>query len=360
MKKSLLILTITILIISCQDKTGEYVCPPCEQACDQLTFQKAGVCPHCNMTLVMKSDVIDVSTLVLNDISLKTGSGVFLVEGAPGKEQKSIKVYYHKPENFSNDSRILMVIPGAGRNGDSYRDAWKEESEKHNVLVLSPMYEEDAYPFEEYHLCGLIKEANLRESVEFMEGTNHAILNEEILAFKINPDPADWLFNDFDRIFDLVVASTNSSQAAYDIFGHSAGGQILHRLALLTHEMKVNRILAANSGFYSLPDLETEMPFGFKDVLTTDEAFIKSFGNRLILLIGEQDNEEEKGGTLLRSKTVDQQGTHRLERAKYFFEFSKDKANQLNAEFNWSIEMVPNVGHDHELMGNAAADILYN
>ncbi|WP_421805234.1 hypothetical protein [Flagellimonas sp.] len=359
MKKILTIAISISIFISCHEKHGEYVCTPCDLSCDTLSFEKAGVCPHCAMDLVRKSDLINEADLVLNDVQIKTGSGVFLIEGPEGKKDKTIKVYYHKPRNFSVDSKVLMVIPGAGRNGDSYRDAWKEESEKYNVLILSPVYEEEQYPFEEYHLCGLIKTSNLIESVTFKEGTNQAILNEDEFTFETNSNQNDWLFHDFDRIFDLVAEATNSSQTQYDIFGHSAGGQILHRLALLTSDMKVNHIIASNSGFYTLPDIENKMPFGIQGLYSRDEELIQSFNNQLILLIGELDNENEKGGTLLRSKTADEQGTHRLERAKYFYEFSKGKANDLNADFNWKIEIVPNVGHNYELMGNAAGKILY-
>jgi DNA-directed RNA polymerase subunit RPC12/RpoP len=31
-----------------------YVCPPCDQDCDTLTFDKPGTCPHCGMTLIEK------------------------------------------------------------------------------------------------------------------------------------------------------------------------------------------------------------------------------------------------------------------------------------------------------------------
>lgn len=101
------------------------------------------------------------------------------------------------------------------------------------------------------------------------------------------------------------------------------------------------------------------MPFGIKNSQITDENLANAFGKELVLLIGALDNETETGGTLLRSKTVDQQGIHRLDRAKYFYKYSKKKAHDLKADFNWNLLVVPNVGHNHELMGNVAAKILY-
>lgn len=32
-----------------------FVCPPCNNDCDKLTFSKAGACPHCGMELIQKS-----------------------------------------------------------------------------------------------------------------------------------------------------------------------------------------------------------------------------------------------------------------------------------------------------------------
>jgi hypothetical protein len=62
---------------------------------------------------------------------------------------------------------------------------------------------------------------------------------------------------------------------------------------------------------------------------------------------------------MLRSPSVDKQGTHRLERGKYFFNKSKDIAEEMGYEFKWKIIVVPKVGHDHRKMGNAAGEYLY-
>ena len=87
--------------------------------------------------------------LVLNQINIQEGSGEFLIEGGKAKKDKTVKIFYHKPKNYRANSKFLMVIPGAGRNGDSYRDAWIDESEKYSLLILSPMYQESQYGFED-------------------------------------------------------------------------------------------------------------------------------------------------------------------------------------------------------------------
>ncbi|EAZ79668.1 hypothetical protein [Algoriphagus machipongonensis] len=311
------------------------------------------------MPLVKVSELEKLNNLVVNQIDIQEGSGAFLIEGGKGKESKSIKVFYHKPINFSEDSKILLVIPGAGRNGDSYRDAWIPESEKFNVLILSPMYAEDEYLFEDYHLGGIMTGLNLEEAAEAVPNTNQVKLNEEIFNFTINPDRETWLFEDFDRIFELAKEATGSAQSTYDIFGHSAGGQILHRYTILKPYSKADQIIAGNSGFFTMPDTTLNLPFGIKGLEVSKEDLKASFQQNLVLLLGENDNETETGGTMLKSPTADLQGNGRLAKGQYFYEKSKKLAEQLGYEFNWKLVTVPNVGHDQELMGDAAAKILY-
>lgn len=356
MKAPSIIIVVLLLLFSCGQEKEIYLCDPCDLPCDTISFYAPGSCPHCGMKLRKKSELMTEQNLKLNEVQLTTGSGVFLMESNRGK---AVKVFYHQPLGYSKESKVLLVIPGAGRNGDSYRDAWIEDAEKYNVLLLSPMFSEEDYPFEEYHLCGLIKEANLLESVEFIEGTNIAKLDETHLTYQFNEEKDGWIFSDFDKIFDLVVAATGSSQETYDVFGHSAGGQILHRMAIFSPHTKSNRIIAANSGFYTLPDLETVMPFGINSTPLSKEDMKKSFAKKLTMLLGELDNEKEDGGTLLRSPTVDKQGTHRLARGEYFYDYAQAQAATLGYEFNWKLEIVPNVGHNHEQMGTAAARLLY-
>lgn len=356
----LILIFLTLITISCQNTSKEYVCTPCDLKCDELVFAEAGICPHCNMKLVKKSDLTTQKELVLNEINIEEGSGVFLIEGGYGKKEKAIPIYYHKPKNYKSNSKILIVIPGAGRNGDSYRDAWIEASEKYGVLILSPMYKEVEYDYGAYHMGNLICNLNLEESVVYDENSNKVYLDEEIFSFKINSNRNEWIYKDFDRMFDNVVKALGSTQTEYDIFGHSAGGQVLHRFAIFQPISKANRILASNSGSYALPDFNTDLPFGIGNTNLTKENIEASFKKNLVIFIGELDNENELGGLILRSPTVDKQGTHRLERGIYFYNKSKDIAKEMGLVFNWKLKKVPNIGHDYRKMGTAAAKYLYD
>ncbi len=354
-----LLFSFGLLISNCKTKEGEYVCTPCDLSCDALSFVEPGTCPHCKMDLIKKSDLEAKKNLVINDITIQEGSGEFLIEGKNGDLNTPIRVFYHKPKNYTTNSRILMVIPGAGRNGDSYRDAWIEESEQYGVLIVSLMYPEETYDFGAYHLCGIMYDLDLKNGVTYIEDTNIAKMDEDKFTFKVNTDPKQWIFNDFDRVFDAVVQHLNSTQTSYDIFGHSAGGQILHRMAVFNTTSKANHIIAANSGFYTLPSFDFKLPFGVKGAPFFEENLPLVFKKKLVILIGELDNENEKGGTLLHSVSVNKQGMHRLERGTYFYNNAKAKAEAMNTDFNWQLKIVPNTGHNHKKMGDVAATYLY-
>jgi hypothetical protein len=336
-----------------------YVCPPCAYGCDNVTYSKKGICPTCKMTLIEKSKLALDDTLSINTVHIHEGSGAFLIEANKIKKNITLKVFYHKPKNFNPNSKILIAMPGDGRNGDGYRDDLILASEKYNVLVLSPMYLEKDYPFEDYQLGGTVHDLNFKTAIEPISGTNMVKVDEEKVTINPNNNSDEWIFSDFDRIFESAVKATKSNQKQYDIYGHSAGGQILHRFAIFNPNSKADRIVAANAGFYTVPDTELKMPFGLQNSNILDINLKNSFAKKLIILAGELDNENEKGGSLMRSKTADLLGVHRFERAKNFYHSSKNIANRLQFTFNWKLETVPNVGHNNKKMSEAATKILY-
>lgn len=67
---------------------------------------------------------------------INVGSGSFKIRGGEGRSDNEIIVYFHVPRTWRKDSQVLIVIPGAGRNAWSYRDAWVAESHKRGMSSL--------------------------------------------------------------------------------------------------------------------------------------------------------------------------------------------------------------------------------
>ena len=334
-------------------------------ACHQIEKEGVAITKYKkNSVLKMKQLTLAIAFLFFNILAgqnaiLNNGSGSFKIEGGENRKGDSITIHYHKPVTFTPNSKILLVIPGAGRNGDDYRDAWIYASEKYNVLIISPSYPENKYDYGGYHLGGVVKDLDLSKGVSFKKGTNQVLLDENVVAFNVSDRKEDWIFDDFDRLFELVKQSTKSRERTYDIFGHSAGGQILHRFALFQPRSKADRIIASNAGTYTIPDFNTEFPFGMHNVGINKKRLRDSFRKNLVLFLGELDNDSETRGRMLRSKTADKQGTNRLDRGKYFYRISMEKAKESKLRFNWKLEIVPDVGHDQKKMAKAAAVYLY-
>lgn len=334
-------------------------------------------------------------------VTIAAGSGSFLIEGGQAHPEARIRVFYHRPNGLDASSPVMIVIPGAGRNGDDYRDAWVEHSEKFGVLVLAPSYPERYYPgYWSYNLGGMTSQVKLRlditldtdadmsrlaESDEALDSagatqdvvghTAFGMLARQMLVFdhtglisdvdvravglEVNHDTEGWIFSDFDRIFELARDKLDLDADGYDLFGHSAGGQVLHRMALFWPASKARRIVAANSGWYTIPDFMIDFPYGLAGTPVDRKWLADALGERLVVFLGEMDDANETRGDLRNTPEADRQGPGRLSRGQFFFRQAEKSARQLGVEFRWNLEVVPGVGHDYRRMSAAAADYLY-
>ena len=325
-----------------------FVCPPCGCSMDGEVFVEPGVCPDCGMLLGPRDEV----ALGTMPTRLPTGGGSFEVQSHAGP----VTIHYYRPPSFTAETPILLVVPGTGRNAVSYRNAWLVTARRHGVLVAALHYPRQTHDFAAYHMGGVIRELVLPN----VAGQRVIRLRDEDIRFKINIQRDNWLFPDFDRVFDRLKRLTGSQRSGYDVFGHSAGGQILHRLALFYPSSRAERIVAANAGFYTLPNLDRRLPTGLAGTGLDVNALRQAFATRLTILLGEQDNSDTAGGVLLHTPAIDAQGLSRLARGTFFFRAGQAEAERLNAPFQWRKKFVPGVGHNFRAMSEAAADYLYN
>ena len=273
---------------------------------------------------------------------LTPGAGEFVIKGGVGREAKTITVFYIIPQSVTVASPILIALPGSRRDAENYRNYWLEASEQFSVVVVSPQFSKVNYPkSDNYNLAAMV----LREN-----GT-----------LRFNPQSPAWLFSDIDRIFDLVVKQTGSNQRNYDLFGHSAGGQLSHRLALFFPRSKAQRIVAANAGWYTVTDVDAPFPYGLAGVPflepTMQTRLQQAFHKHLTILLGDQDI--ATAGSIRRNKKADKQGVSRLQRGGYFYNTAQQYALNNGYPFNWRIKLVPGVGHSAAKMSKAAAKLLY-
>lgn len=293
-----------------------------------------------------------------NPVTLPEGLGSFQL---PDLGSAGLTVHYVRPEGFTSSSPILLVVPGAGRNSDDYRDAWIDAACASGILVAALGYSEEHYDFAAYNMGGTISNLHFDNPsfAQVSETATTITLNDADIRFDVVTDRAGWIFDDFDRVFEQLVEMTASKQETYDIFGHSAGGQILHRFAIFAARSNARVIIAANTGFYTFPDLSLALPTGLQGTGLTERDLAHAFNTQLVLMMGALDNSDHAGGTLLHTPHIDQsQGLGRLDRGQSFFEHARVEAESMAANLNWQMQIVDGIGHDYRAMSAAAAEYL--
>jgi predicted esterase len=260
----------------------------------------------------------------------------------PGAE--IIEVFTYRARRHGPDDPIVILLAGGGRNGSDYRDSWIEAAERFDLLLLAPSFDETQFPGPiRYNLAGMIG--------------NDADVST-LRNFTLAP-PETWLFSDIEAIFDQAVARTGSVQTRYDLFGHSAGAQIVHRMVLFAPETRIHTAVAANSGWYTAPTPDVPFPYGLGGLSLPRAALARAYSRDLVLLLGEQDDARETRGHLRESPEADAQGKHRLARGQNFHAVATREGARLGIHPNWRLEIVSGVGHDYRKMGEAAARYLY-
>lgn len=264
--------------------------------------------------------------------TLNSGRDSFVIHAFKDSKRKSIKVWTYKPKSWKDQDKILFVMHGAGRNADDYLDAWVNLAEENNLLVLAPAFENK---FSKYI-------------------TNDYQENNLFTYFGRQNPESEWASTVIENIFDHVKAVNDISNEEYDMFGHSAGGQFIHRMLLVNPDARVRTAIAANAGCYTLPDEEIAFPYGLRR-LDIDKALNvqKSHEKKLVILLGEKDNNLSLGRADISEQAM-KQGAHRLERGSYYFEANEQLSKKEDWTFNWKIDTVRNVAHDFRAMSEHA------
>ncbi len=271
-----------------------------------------------------------------NEISI--GKDSFVIYAYENSERKSIKVWTYKPVSWKDQDKIVFVMHGGGRNADDYLDAWVKLAENNNLLVIAPEFENK---FSKY------------TTNDYQEGNLFTFFGTR------NPE-SEWAYTVVENIFDHIKTVNDITNSHYDIFGHSAGGQFVHRMIMIMPESRIKTAIAANSGFYNFPDENLVFPYGFKKTdIKLNTEIQTAYQKRLIILLGELDNDPSLG-TFRTTDLAMQQGAHRLERGTNFFNANKKLSEQNEWSFNWTIDTVKNVGHDYRKMSESSIQWITN
>jgi hypothetical protein len=266
-------------------------------------------------------------------LEIPEGSSNFQFVERIGPATRSMTVWTHRPRSMGPSTKIVFVMHGLNRDGRRYRNQWRSHAEQSGFLLLVPEF--DAATFS----TGAYQRGNLVTA----DGT---------------PLPRDeWSFGIIERIFDAVRSGLRLRTASYSLYGHSAGAQFVHRFVLFMPESRCSLAIAANSGWYTLPDLEADFPYGLRGAPATEESLRRALGKNLIVLIGEEDT-DSMDPNLRNTKRARAQGSTRLARAQTFYEAATAVSARLRAPLRWRYVPVRGAAHSNQQMSEAAIRFL--
>ena len=290
--------------------------------------------------LVSRTDLLSApSTPSVEEAGISTddhivgGLGSFEFSGAEAVKQNPIRVWYIAPAHDIATARVLIVMPGARRDAKSYRDDWIPLVRDRHVLVIVPEFPDDLYDSDAYNL------GNLADS-----------------SGDFRPKE-QWSFTVIESLFDSVKQNTHSQAEDFNMFGHSAGAQFVHRFVEFTGGDRVHRAVAANAGWYTVPDDDIDFPYGLDGSPLSEDEMAPAFATNMRVMLG-ADDIDTNDELLRHDDGADEQGSTRLERGLNFYLKAREAADDQSLPFDWSLQTVVGVAHDHSEMAKAASSFL--
>jgi hypothetical protein len=143
------------------------------------------------------------------------------------------------------------------------------------------------------------------------------------------------------------------------MYGHSAGGQVVHRMVTFGWSGRIELAVAANAGAYCMPVRDEPFPFGL-DGAPLDDASLRSvFARPMIVLLGDRDvNPQDEH--LPKEPAAMRQGPHRFARGHRYLEVARREAERLRVSCAWRIAIAAGIAHDGGGMVPFAARELFD
>jgi hypothetical protein len=238
------------------------------------------------------------------------------------------------PRSVSPRTPVLLVHHGDLRNGGEFRDFWQPLVDVAQLLVIAMEFSSAMYPGAEWYTLG-----------NRVDGDGRAKPRQE------------WTYGVPGRLFAALRTQGITTRRRYGLFGHSSGGQFVHRLISLGFRDAVAMAATANAGTYAMPDLDVAFPYGLGGTDLDDGALRALLAFRLTVFAGTADV-DATSPHFPREAAAMRQGPTRFARAHAYIATARAAATRYGVPCAWTIIDVADVGHDGKRMSEAAAPVL--
>lgn len=220
-------------------------------------------------------------------------------------------------------AHVVIAMHGLDRAAAQFRDELVGGAERTGQLVLVP-------EFDQAQFSGIY-------------GYNYGNVLQAPPGSAVLPSQ-NWSFGLIDRVFQYVRTAIGSDRDTFGLFGNSAGAQFVLRYLALTEARTIDKAVAANCGWYMLPNLTHDYPVGMGGLGFGEDDLRRYFQRRLTILLGEADV-DINAHDLPRTEGAMAQGPHRLARGQWHFNHCRKLARSLNVDFGWKLRTIPEAGH---------------
>lgn len=248
---------------------------------------------------------------------------------------RPVTLHTYRSQGYAPDRPLVIVQHGMLRNGDDYRDFWIPAADRYGLLVVAPTFSNEAWKGADSYNNGTVFDTP-----------------------DSSPRPVDdWAYALVGRVVDALRAAGVSRGKTY-LFGHSAGGQFVHRLMSSQPHERFHAVACANAGWYTLPSFDCTFPEGLGGAGLSDAHLARLLAYPLTILAGDQDTATDdpnlpSGAAALR------QGPHRYARAQNYLQAGRREAAARGLSCNWSLQPVPGIGHNGRAMSAACAGLWF-
>jgi pimeloyl-ACP methyl ester carboxylesterase len=249
----------------------------------------------------------------------------------PFSPERALSLECYRAENHTQETPVVIAQHGQSRNGREYCDAWIPVADEAGLLVVAITFPKESWPDALTYNNGHVRDAD--GAVRSRERWSQAIPG---------------------RVFGLLREAGVTARDSVHLWGHSAGGQFVHRLLATQPHGIFAAVGAANSGWYTLPTLDIPYPDGLGGIGLTSDHIAKLLAYPLVLFGGDRDI-DSAAENLPNHATARAQGPHRFARAHFFLARGQEAAAELGIACNWRLVVVPGVGHEGMRMSAFAA-----
>jgi len=249
----------------------------------------------------------------------------------PSNPDRPLVLECYRPATHAPHKPLVIVQHGQSRNGREYCDAWIPVADLAGFLVVAITFLKSAWP-------------------DALQYNNGHVLAED---GTVRPREA-WSLAIPGRVFGLVRASGLTTRPKTFLWGHSAGGQFVHRLLATQPHDIFEAVGAANSGWYTLPTLDRKYPEGLGGIGQMQDDIARLLAYPLVIFSGDRDI-DTGSENLPRHDAAMSQGPHRLARSQSFLDYGQAAAARLGLPCNWRRVVVPGVAHEGMRMSDFAA-----